>query len=147
MKLTISSIHRRFLEIKWQFGLKSRLKDNRSRGWYGEWLARSFLKTKSYSVIRRNWRSHLDRRREIDLICLDQECLVFVEVRFRSSRSLNGGYESLSKKKKKTLLTGCKDFLRLNRDRYPSYRFDVIEVDYDDHSSRLFHHENVSLFP
>ena len=147
MNLTISSIHRRLLEITWQFGLQSPLKDNRSRGWYGEWLALSHLKTQGYSIIRRNWRSHLDRRREIDLICLDQECLVFVEVRFRSSRSLNGGYHSLSKKKKKTLLTGCRDYLRLNRDRYPTYRVDVIEVDDQDHSSRLFHHENVSLFP
>ena len=89
----------------------------------------------------------MDRRREIDLILKDQNCLVFVEVRARSREGLNSGYHSITSKKKKAILSACKDFFKFSAQTFKTYRFDVIEVDLSDTDGELFHHENVSLFP
>ena len=61
--------------------------DKPAKGRYGEWLGEKFLRKRGFSVIRRNWRSSLDRRLEIDLVCMDSEVLVFVEIRARSKGS------------------------------------------------------------
>ena len=49
-------------------------------GSFGEWYAAKSLKKKGYKIIARNWRSTKDKRLELDLVAIDQECLVFVEV-------------------------------------------------------------------
>ena len=128
-------------------GIPIPLKDSQSRGWYGEWLAYEHLRKKKFEILQKNWISPKDRRREIDLILKDQDCLVFVEVRARSRRALNSGYHSITSKKKKALLSACRDFLKVTHEISQTYRFDVIEVDLGDSEGEVFHHENVSLFP
>lgn len=135
------------LEGIWTVGFRRVGTDPEIRGWYGEWMARRHLRSKKMQVIHRNWRSSLDRRREIDLICLDLEILVFVEVRARSSSALSRGFDSISATKKKALLHACRDFLRKESGKFPHYRFDVVEIDLDASTDKLFHHVNVSLFP
>ena len=147
MALKIAGLSRTLCELIWFLGGSLPLRNNQTRGWYGEWLARRYLKLKNLSVLKKNWRSPQDARREIDLVCLDGECLVFVEVRARSASSLNSGYYSINNQKKNTLLRGCLDFLNQNKDRYNTYRFDVVEIDLAESHNKLFHHENVSLFP
>ena len=142
-----AGLFRILCELIWFLGGSLPLRNNQTRGWYGEWLARRYLKLKNLSVLKKNWRSPQDARREIDLVCLDGECLVFVEVRARSASSLNSGYYSINYQKKNTLLQGCTDFLNQNKDRYNTYRFDVVEIDLAESHNKLFHHENVSLFP
>lgn len=128
-------------------GISIPLKYPQSRGWYGEWLAYQHFRKKKFEIIQKNWISPKDRRREIDLILKDQDCLVFVEVRARSKGALNSGYHSITSKKKKALLSACRDFLKVTHEIFQTYRFDVIEVDLGDSEGELFHHENVSLFP
>ncbi len=140
-------ILRLFYNFLWVLGISVSLKNNRVRGWYGEWKAGSYLKGKDFLLIHKNWHSPLDARREIDLIAKDQECIVFIEVRARAKNSLNSGYYSINQKKRQSLLSACKDFLRLNYDNSANYRFDVIEVDLDQTNGNVLHHENVSLFP
>jgi putative endonuclease len=147
MALKKAGLFRILCELIWFLGGSLPLRNNQTRGWYGEWLARRYLKRKNLSVLKKNWRSPQDARREIDLVCLDGECLVFVEVRARSESSLNSGYYSINNQKKNTLLRGCLDFLNQNKDRYNTYRFDVVEIDLAESHNKLFHHENVSLFP
>ena len=147
MALKKAGLFRILCELIWFLGGSLPLRNNQTRGWYGEWLARRYLKRKNLSVLKKNWRSPQDARREIDLVCLDGECLVFVEVRARSESSLNSGYYSINYQKKNTLLQGCTDFLNQNKDRYNTYRFDVVEIDLAESHNKLFHHENVSLFP
>ena len=50
---------------------------------YGELAAASFLRGEGFSVLRRNWRPV--RGGELDLVCRDGNCLVFVEVKTRSN--------------------------------------------------------------
>ena len=111
-------------------------------GWHENTLGK-----KKFIILHKNWKSSLDARREIDLIARDKESLVFVEVRARSSNSLNSGYHSLNRKKRQAITSACRDFLRLNYPKFPHFRFDVIEVDLGKETYEIFHHENVSLFP
>ena len=147
MALNKTALHRTLRELSWQLGKFFLPNDNRVRGWYGEWLARKYLKKKNFSILYKNWQSNLDGRREIDLVAKDKKCLVFVEVRARSSRSLNSGLHSINQRKRKAIYAACKDFLRLESTQYSNYRFDVIEVDLDEEETKVLHHENVSLFP
>jgi putative endonuclease len=116
-------------------------------GKYGEYLAAQLIKSKKYKIIHQNWTGSLDRRREIDLIGMDDEILVFIEVRSRSAKSTQSGYESISKRKKTALEKACRDYLRINPNTH--YRFDVIEIDLNysiNQADLIFHHKNVSLF-
>ena len=140
-------IKKKVFEIIWTLGWKLPMTNNQVRGWYGEWQALCFLRRKNFLILKKNWRSPWDLRREIDLICRDQECTVFVEVRSRTNSSLVSGYQSINNNKKKVLLLACRDYLRSVRHEDSCYRFDVVEIDTGLYKDKLFHHENVSLFP
>ena len=134
--------------LKWTLGVKPTFKNGKENGEYGEWLGRKYLKKKGFVVLYSNWRSLRDRRNEIDLICMDQEMLVFVEVRARSSHSMINGWQSLSPKKRKALHKSAKHFLRQSNRLFESYRFDVVESDISENAvseSKLFHHENIAI--
>ena len=94
--LPLKKITRRFF---WELGLNGIATDNTQKGEYGEWLARRHLRKKGYLLIAENWRSKRNHRLEIDLIFRDQEMLVFVEVRARSSKSFVTGYDSINQKR------------------------------------------------
>jgi len=143
-------LRRLFDSIHWQFWGLSSDANRAERGRYGEWLSRRFLKGKGYYVLVANWRNPMDRRDEIDLICKDNEVLVFVEVRARSTSSLVSGYDSLSPRKRRVLLRACKSYLNQRKQRPEHFRLDVMEVDLPAGTKgkpEIFHHENIALFP
>ena len=113
---------------------------------YGEWLARKYLQKRNFYILQKNWQSPLDARREIDLIARDGECLVFIEVRSRSIGSLNTGYHTINHKKRSSLLSACRDFLRIEFPKFPNYRFDVIEVDLCKTSGKVLHMKTFPSF-
>ena len=127
--------------------IKSKWLKSSTIGKYGEYLAVRFVKSQKFKIIHQNWTSSFDHRREIDVIAMDDEVLVFIEVRSRSAKSLQSGYESIGKKKKSVLQKASRDYLRVNPNPY--YRFDVIEIDLNytfNQTDLIFHHKNVSLF-
>jgi len=138
-----------FRVLRWKFGQLPSQIDSKQRGCYGEWLGKEFLKKKGFRILEKNWRSRGDRRKEIDLVCLDREILVFVEIRSRSENALISGFDSLNLRKRKALLRSFKAYL-LEAEEHPfSYRFDLVEVDLPkkpSKRSKLFHHENIAIF-
>ncbi len=95
------------------------------RGRLGELAARQHLRRIGLKVLTVNFRS---RRGEIDLVCRDQDCLVFVEVKTRSSESWGRPASAVDSRKKRRLTRTAFDYLdRLKR---PSLklRFDIVEV-------------------
>ena len=147
MALAKIQYHRRVLEYLWRLGIKVPLRNTRVKGWFGEWIARDYLISKKFKIIHKNWHSPYDVRKEIDLIAMDDECLVFIEVRARSQSAINSGYFSLNHRKRKSLLCAFNDFLKKHDGQFPIYRFDVTEVDLGPCWGKVFHHENISLFP
>lgn len=53
---------------------------------YGELAAASFLRAEGCVILRRNWRPV--RGGELDIVCREGECLVFVEVKTRTGEWL-----------------------------------------------------------
>jgi len=118
------------------------------RGDFGEWVALKMLKKKGFHCIHRNWRSCSDRRMEIDLICVDRRCLVFVEVRSRSVGSMVNGWQSLKKQKLKSLRRACNLYLFESKKDFNNHRLDVVEVDIPTKTNKKivsFHHENIAI--
>ena len=133
----------------WSLGKRPKSGDSSFSGRYGEWLGRKFLKSKGFSIKAANWRSPLDRRLEIDVVCLKEGVLVFVEIRARSQLALVNGFHSIDKRKRKTLLRAFKAYLSFTEPYPENYRFDVIEIDLpvlEDGKPQIFHHENVAIF-
>lgn len=93
-----------------------------------------------WTVIARNWRC---RRGELDLVAIDQEWLVVVEVRARSSARFGTASESVDARKRARLLDLGARFVYERRWSGP-WRIDVIAVDPSaDGASALTHHRNV----
>ena len=67
---------------------------------------------------------------EIDLVMVDQQVLVFVEVRLRSNPNFGSGAATVTRSKQQRLLKAAKIFLaRFANRRLPSNcRFDVVSV-------------------
>jgi putative endonuclease len=98
---------------------------NLRRGSVGERAARQHLQEHGMKFLTANFRSD---RGEIDLIFRDGDCLVFVEVKARSSGGWTRPAAAVNARKRR-LLTRCAfDYLRLLKNPPIKIRFDVVEV-------------------
>ena len=150
MALTFRDCFRRLHEhFFWSLGKRPKIGDSSANGRYGEWLGSKFLKSNGFVIKSTNWRSPKDRRLEIDLICIKEGVLTFVEIKARSELALVSGFHSIDIRKRKALLRAFRSYLSNAKPSYANYRFDVIEIDLPvDRSTepRIFHHENVAIF-
>lgn len=113
----------------------------------GERIAADFLQRQGYAVVARNWRDPLDRRDELDLVCLDGEILVFIEVKTRTAAALVPGYFAVDKRKKKVVRRAATAYLRSLSPQPHTFRFDVIEVMVPvKGAAEIRHFENIALF-
>ena len=94
-----------------------------------EQLAFRYLRHNGLKPVRRNFRS---RRGEIDMIMLDDECLVFVEVRYRNDASFVKAALTVDSRKQRKLACAASMFLSMNKTFGNCIcRFDVVGVDRD----------------
>lgn len=92
-----------------------------------EQFAYRYLLQKGLQPVARNFRC---RGGEIDLIMLDTRCLVFVEVRYRSStRFATAGVSVDRHKQRKIIRTAAMFLSRNSRFGEHTMRFDVIALD------------------
>jgi len=80
------------------------------------------------TIIARNVRCG---RGEIDLVALDEDVLVFVEVKARTDRSWREGLEKIDWRKRRALTAACRRYLRTTRRPVTEYRVDAVSVDYE----------------
>ena len=97
------------------------------RGAAAEARALTFLQQQGLTLVQQNFSC---RWGEIDLILRDQETLVFVEVRQRSSARFGGAAASVSAGKQAKLWRTAEVYLQRIR-RIPVCRFDLIAIDGD----------------
>lgn len=95
------------------------------RGKLGERAARAHLQAQGLKFLTANFRS---TRGEIDLVFRDQDCLVFVEVKTRSSETWARPAAAVNARKKRLLSQAALDYLRLLKDPRVKIRFDIVEV-------------------
>lgn len=103
------------------------------QGRLAEDAARRFLEQRGLRLLTRNYHC---RRGEIDLIMRDNDCTVFVEVRYRSNPRFGSAAESVDRHKQARLIAAAQHYLL----RYPTSadrpcRFDVISINLARHTA------------
>jgi len=98
-------------------------------GKLGEKLARKLLQKKGYHILETNFRC---RAGEIDIVAQKEDCLVFVEVRTKSSRDFCTPEESITESKKERLITSALHYIDSHHDLPSSWRIDVVAIEVDD---------------
>lgn len=100
---------------------------NKKTGDLGEKLALEFLKKSGYKILERNYRI---RGGEIDLICKDNDYLVFVEVKTRFTHEFGLPSESITHYKIKALLKTALFYIQKVNWGDKGYRIDLVTVDF-----------------
>jgi putative endonuclease len=95
------------------------------RGQLGETTAKRHLQRKGLKFLTANFKS---ARGEIDLIFRDADCLVFVEVKTRSSELWTRPAAAVNARKRRLLTQTALDYLRLLKHPKLKTRFDIVEV-------------------
>jgi putative endonuclease len=103
----------------------TRMPEHLRRGRLGEGAAKKHLQKAGLKFLTANFRS---KRGEIDLVFRDDDCLVFVEVKSRSSEEWTRPSAAVDAKKRRTLSRTALDYLRLLKDPRVKIRFDIVEV-------------------
>jgi putative endonuclease len=94
-------------------------------GELGERAARKHLQRQGLKFLTANFRSD---RGEIDLVFRDQDCLVFAEVKTRSSEDWVRPAAAVDARKRRLLSQTALDYMRLLRNPPVKIRFDIVEV-------------------
>ncbi len=102
----------------------------------GEELAVKFLKKKGYSIIARNYKTHVG---EIDIIAKDSNIIVFIEVKTRTNDSFGYPFEAVDKRKREKLKNLALLYLKKQAHEYP-VRFDVISIFRMDNGEKEIEH-------
>ena len=111
---------------------------NRRVGRMGEKLAARFLRYQGLKILYRNFRA--PKGGEVDIICRDEETLVFVEVKTRTSTEYGRPGRAVDREKQILITRGALAWLR--ELDYPDvvFRFDVVEVVLEPDRPPVFEH-------
>lgn len=92
-------------------------------------MACKYLEEKGYKIVARNFRSY---NGEIDIIALEEDVLVFVEVKYRANKTYGYAVEAVGAKKRQVIYRVAENFLSVHKQFIEnSCRFDVIGFDND----------------
>lgn len=91
----------------------------------GERRATKFLKKNGFKILTKNYKTPFG---EIDVIALDKDCIVFIEVKTRTSEEYGQPCEAVDKKKQAKYYKSATYYLQKEKKTDSSCRFDVIEI-------------------
>jgi len=106
-----------------------RVMNRQEVGKLGEKAARKFLKKQGYRIREVGFRCP---HGEIDIIAQRKDCLVFVEVRTKSSLDFGTPEESITQAKKKKLVTLALTYANTHQNLPSLWRIDVVAIELDD---------------
>ncbi|MDX1953039.1 MAG: YraN family protein [Verrucomicrobiota bacterium] len=95
------------------------------KGNFGERAAKKHLQQAGLKFLTANFKSN---RGEIDLIFRDGECLVFIEVKTRSSEEWSRPAVAVDGRKRRLIAQTAFDYLRRLKEPKVPFRFDIVEV-------------------
>ncbi len=94
-------------------------------GRLGEKAAKNYLRRQGLKFLTANFRTE---RGELDLVMRDKDCLVFVEVKTRSSEEWMRPAAAVDAERRRRLTHAALDYLRLLKNPKVKVRFDIVEV-------------------
>lgn len=105
------------------------MESKQEKGKRGEDLAACFLTGQGYTLLQRRYRK---RGGEIDLICRQNDTLVFVEVKARTTGRYGTPAEAVNRRKQRALTLAALSYMHQKGLSESPCRFDVVEVDLRD---------------
>lgn len=109
-------------------------RSKQSFGFIGEKLAVNLLQKKGYRILEKNFRSKLG---EIDIIALEDNTLVFVEVKTRWSKSFGPPEEAVTPRKIRSIIKTGQYYSLLHPQLPEALRIDVVAVDLTESSGKV----------
>jgi putative endonuclease len=111
---------------------------NVQKGRQGEEAVQRYLVEKGYRILERNFRFH---HREVDIIAVKGDILIFVEVKFRQSGEFGQGVEAVTDLKKRNIVSVARYYIQKKGLNELNVRFDVASLDGDtlDYFENAFH--------
>ncbi|MCL2145479.1 MAG: YraN family protein [Endomicrobia bacterium] len=98
--------------------------DTRKVGFDKEKEAAKFLKENGYKILETNFTTIFG---EIDIIAKHKDCLVFVEVKYRSNLSGGTPQEAVTKTKQQKIIKSAILYLK-QKNFKDSFRFDIVAI-------------------
>lgn len=117
--------------------IRKEIPEHLRRGALGERAAKNYLKRQGLKFLTANFRSD---RGEIDLVFRDDDCLVFVEVKTRSSEDWRRPAAAVDARKRRLLSQTALDYLKRLKNPEVKIRFDIVEVLLQDGQVREVRH-------
>jgi len=100
----------------------------RDTGILGEKLAKDFVKKRGYRILETNYRCP---EGEIDIVAKDKDCLVFIEVRTKTSREFGSPEESITPVKRERMRATAARYRQSHSNLPPLWRIDMVAVELD----------------
>ena len=100
-------------------------KYNKAVGGFGEKYVAKFLEERGYKILRTNYNCRFG---EIDIVALDNGCLVFIEVKTRTTSRYGAPENAVNYWKRKHLQLSARCYIEQYRMKEYFARFDVVEV-------------------
>lgn len=125
------------LECAWRWWKGKEKPLHLVHGELGERAAKKHLKRHGLKFLTGNFRTP---RGEIDLVMRDDDCLVFVEVKTRSSEEWVRPAAAVDRERRERLSRAALDYLRRLRNPRIKIRFDIVEVLLNDGAVREVRH-------
>ena len=115
------------------------------RGAAGEAYVAKRLEREGYMVLDRNWFARVG---ELDIVALQDDVLVFVEVRVRRGMQLGYADEAINRRKLSNLMAAAQRYIQVHprhEDRF--WRVDFVAITLDERGAmkRYHHYENLTL--
>ncbi len=108
-------------------------------GRWGEQAAAEYLEKQGYIILARNFRT---AHGEIDILARQDNVLVFVEVKARSSNRFGYPEHSVTPRKRMHILSAAEKYV-LEHPEFRTWRVDVISVEGETGEAKIRHFENV----
>ena len=104
----------------------------------GETIAKGYLLEKSYTILEKNWRY---LKAEVDLIVQNDDFIVFVEVKTRSSSNYGDPESFVSGKQQKMIINAANEYIIKNNIEREA-RFDIISIIISNNTEEIRHIED-----
>lgn len=111
-------------------------------GSFGEDLACEFLKKRGYLILERNVKLSY---KEIDIVSIYKNALVFVEIKTRTSKILGGAEDALYFAQIKNLKKAIAAYCSSRRKKLSNIRLDFIAIDINrqNKTAKIKHYKNI----
>ncbi len=112
---------------------------SRRRGSEMEALAADYLTEKGFKIVARNYTI---RQGEVDIIALDDDALVFIEVKYRANAEHGSAVEYVRPYKVRRIMKAAWHYIKgATRPLPDNYRIDVVAID----GSTINHYRNIPI--